>query len=108
NEDLVFLIHNLHNTYFGDANLDGEFNSQDLVRIFTAGEYEDDIAGNSLWLEGDWNGDGDFTSSDLVLAFQDGGYELGPKPQQTQFVPEPTLGVLLWMIPALMWLVRNS
>ncbi|MEZ6117511.1 MAG: hypothetical protein R3C28_13195 [Pirellulaceae bacterium] len=41
------------------------------------------------------------------LAFQDGGYELGPKPQPTQFVPEPTQGGLLWIIPALVWLVRN-
>jgi hypothetical protein len=47
--------------------------------VFGAGEYEDDIPGNSTWPTGDWNADGDFTSSDLVFAFQDGGYEQGPR-----------------------------
>ncbi|MCA9213377.1 MAG: CotH kinase family protein, partial [Planctomycetales bacterium] len=53
----------------GDANHDGLFNSQDLVQIFQAAEYEDDVPGNSTWEEGDWDGDGDFTTSDLVFAF---------------------------------------
>ena len=39
-----------------------------------AGEYEDDMDGNSTWEEGDWNGDGDFSSADLVLAFTEGNY----------------------------------
>ncbi len=63
--------------YFGDSNWDGQFSSADLVTVFAAGQYEDGIAGNSLWSSGDWSGDGEFSSSDLVLAFQDGGYELG-------------------------------
>jgi hypothetical protein len=77
----------LNNTYFGDSNLDGEFNSSDFVVVFTAGEYEDGIAGNSLWSEGDWDGDGDFSSSDFVLAFTGRGYEVGPRAPQA--VPEP-------------------
>jgi len=64
--------------YFGDSNWDGQFSSADLVTVFMAGQYEDAVAGNSLWASGDWSGDGEFSSSDLVLAFQDGGYELGP------------------------------
>jgi hypothetical protein len=60
----------------GDANVDGLFNSQDLVQVFQAGEYEDGIAGNSTWNEGDWNGDLEFDTSDLVSAFQSGRYEL--------------------------------
>jgi hypothetical protein len=60
----------------GDANHDAVFNSSDLVLVLQAGEYEDDIAGNSTWEEGDWNGDGDFDSRDLVLAFQLGEYSL--------------------------------
>ena len=59
---------------YGDANGDGIFDNSDLVEIFSAGEYEDDIAGNSDWSEGDWNGDDDFTSSDLVLALKRGNY----------------------------------
>ncbi len=74
NNDLDILIHDYLNTHFGDADLNGVFDSADFVLIFTAGEYEDDIGDNSTWAEGDWNCDGEFTSSDLVVAFQDGGY----------------------------------
>ena len=58
----------------GDVNGDGIFNSSDLVMVFRAGEYNDDIDGNSTFEEGDWNGDGDFDSSDLVVTFQVGHY----------------------------------
>jgi hypothetical protein len=61
----------------GDANGDGRFDSEDLVAVFQAGEYEDDIPGNSTFAEGDWNGDGDFTSRDFVAAFQYGAYDDG-------------------------------
>ena len=60
----------------GDANGDGLFNSSDMVAVFQAGEYEDDVANNSTYEEGDWNGDGEFDSQDMVLAFQAGYYEL--------------------------------
>ena len=60
----------------GDANWYGRFDSNDLVQVFQAGEYEDDIPDNSTWEEGDWNGDGDCDSNDLVLAFQTGLYEV--------------------------------
>lgn len=69
--------------------MDGEFNSSDLVLVFNAGEYEDDVAGASIWYSGDWNGDGDFATADLVFAFQDAGYEMGPR-SEIRFVPEPT------------------
>ena len=59
----------------GDANRDGQFNSDDLVLVFQSFEYEDGIVGNSDWSEGDWDGDGDFGSKDLVVAFQFGAYE---------------------------------
>jgi hypothetical protein len=92
-EDRLVWVHDLANTYFGDANLDGEFNSTDLVFVFGAGEYEDNIDRNSTWSTGDWTGDGEFTTSDLVLAFQDGGYE-GPR-QAIRAVPEPNAWLLL-------------
>ena len=53
----------------GDSNHDGRFDSSDLVVVFAAAEYEDDIVGNSTFEEGDWNGDGDFTTAELVFAF---------------------------------------
>ena len=74
-QDLMFLVRNILSTQPGDANLDGRFDSSDLVLIFQAGEYEDATFDNSTWAEGDWDGDGDFTSSDIVLAFQAGEYE---------------------------------
>jgi hypothetical protein len=74
-EDQEFLIRDVLQTTRGDANLDGRFDSRDLITIFQAGEYEDAMPGNSGWQAGDWNCDGEFTSADLVAALADGGYE---------------------------------
>lgn len=93
--DLSTWVHDLKQTYFGDANLDHQFNTSDLVTVFQAGEYEDRMDGNSGWATGDWNGDGDFTSTDLVTAFQDGGYEQGPR-TAANTVPEPSSIVSLF------------
>ena len=87
-------VNGLAYTYYGDANLDKEFNSSDFVAVFAAGLYEDTVAGNSGWATGDWNGDKDFDSADFVAAFAAGGYELGQRPA-AQAVPEPAGAVLL-------------
>lgn len=71
-EDLRFLIEGLLRTNFGDANLDGRFDSRDLVATFAAGTYETDAP--ATWATGDWNCDGVFTSRDLVVAMIAGGY----------------------------------
>lgn len=105
--DLNFWVHDLKQTYFGDSNLDGEFNSSDLVVVFEAGQYEDSVALNSTWGTGDWNGDGEFTTSDLVKAFEDGGYEQGPR-AAVQAVPEPSAAALtLAALASLMAFIRN-
>ncbi len=78
--DRRFLVHDVLKVWFGDANLDRQFNSADFVQVFQAGEYEDFVPRNSGWSNGDWDGDGDFSSSDMILAFQDGGYERGARP----------------------------
>ena len=72
--DRNLLITQQLNTNLGDSNLDGVFNSADLVIVFTAGVYEDSIPNNAGWAEGDWNGDGEFTTADLVAAFQTDSY----------------------------------
>ncbi len=72
--DREHLVRDILMTDFGDTNLDGIFDSADLVSIFRVGEYEDEIANNSTWKDGDWNGDGEFDTGDLVLAFQAGKY----------------------------------
>jgi hypothetical protein len=77
------LIQGILNTTYGDANLDGIFNSADFVEVFIVGEYEDSIDHNSTWKEGDWNGDRDFDSSDFVVAFQTGLYEVNPQAART-------------------------
>lgn len=94
----------LKNTWVGDSNLDGEFNSSDFVQVFQRGEYEDATNGNSTWGDGDWNGDSDFTSSDFVAAFQGGGFELGPR-AAIAAVPEPSSMTLV--IALLPYLVRR-
>ena len=76
-EDRRIWIHELAHTYYGDANVDGEFNGSDLVQIFEAGKYEKHEMAN--WDEGDFYGDLQFNSSDMVIAFADGGYEKGPR-----------------------------
>lgn len=95
-DDRRYWIEVLKNTYYGDSNLDGEFNSTDLIEAMQAGEYEDSITGNSTWVEGDFSGDGEFNSTDLVLALQLGGFEQGPRIKPVP-VPEPssvTLGIV--------------
>lgn len=94
-QDLRVWVDDVKRTYFGDSNLDGLFNSQDLVGVFVAGQYEDGIAGNSSWASGDWNGDADFNTSDLMIAFQGGGYDKPAKAAVAAAVPEPTSLVLL-------------
>jgi hypothetical protein len=79
-------------TYFGDANLDLEFNSSDLVAVLAAGTYEADV--DATWATGDFDGNGRTNSSDLVAALAGGGYELGPR-AAVSAVPEPSGGMLL-------------
>jgi hypothetical protein len=74
-------------TYFGDSDLNGEFDSSDLLLVFAAGKYE--TTQNANWASGDWDGDGNFTSTDLITALADGGYEQGPR-TGIRSVPEPS------------------
>ena len=73
-QDMQHMIGDILGTSAGDANLDGVFDSADLVAIFQAGQYEDEVDDNSGWAQGDWDCDGDFTTSDLLVAFQIGKY----------------------------------
>ena len=91
--DVEHAVQSIHNTYFGDSNCDGEFNSSDLIQVFVSAKYETGDA--AVWSEGDWNADGVFNSSDLILAFIDGGYEQGPIPAAT--VPEPSSIILTFL-----------
>lgn len=72
----------------GDVDLDGRFTTADLVAVFAAGEYLDDIHGNSTFAEGDWDGDGDFTTEDIVLAFVLGGFTETPPAARRMLAPQ--------------------
>ena len=93
-------VKELRRTWFGDADLNGEFDSSDLITVLAAGQYEDTVELNSTWSTGDWNADGDFNSADLVWALTDGGYEQGPRVAGAA-VPEPT-GVVALTISGLL------
>ena len=96
-------VKDLYNSWIGDANLDGEFNSSDLVIVLSSGTYEADV--DAVWSTGDFNGDGRTNTSDLVAALADGGYEVGPR-AAVAAVPEPATSVLL--LVATVWLVGVS
>lgn len=95
-DDRHVFVTDVLQTWFGDSNLDGEFNSSDFVEVFKADQYEDGIPMNSSWATGDWNGDREFDSGDFVFAFKDGGYELGQR-QRANAVPEPSISIL-WLL----------
>ena len=92
--DRIHWVELLAESAFGDAGLDGIFNSSDLVQVFRVGEYEDEIPINSNWADGDWDGNQDFDSSDLVFALQRNRYVPG---NGSVPVPEPTISVLLFI-----------
>ena len=104
-DDRIVWVDDLKNTYFGDANLDLQFNSSDFVAVFNAGQYEDGVEGNSVWETGDWNGDTEFDSGDFVTAFQAGGYEMGPRATAAA-IPEPS-GLLMLVLAGLLLATRR-
>ncbi len=102
--DRIVWVQDHAKTWFGDANFDGVFSTDDLVAVFAAGKYE---TGNmAVWAEGDWTGDMVFDSGDLVAAFSDGGFELGPR-GAVQAVPEPASAWLGLAAAGLFGLVRR-
>ena len=56
-----------------DADLDGLFNTNDLIQVFVGGKYE--LPVSATWSEGDWNCDGEASTRDMVNAFIDGAYQ---------------------------------
>ena len=102
-QDRVFWVEQIAMTFFGDANFDLQFNSDDFVHIFIAGEYNDDLTANSTWGTGDWNGDAEFDAQDFVTAFIAGGYDAGPR---VVTVAEPSTVLLALLSVAALKFIR--
>jgi hypothetical protein len=102
--DLRYFVKYLAKTWMGDADLNGQFDSHDLVAVAQAGKFESDAP--AVWSEGDWLGDGRFTSSDIVAALQEGGYDTGPRPAVATVPELSTVWQLLIVAPILLRLSR--
>ncbi len=90
-QDRSFWIHELFDTWYGDADLNGQFDSQDFIDVFIAGKYE--TGARATWGEGDWDGNTVFDSWDVIAAFIDGGYESAHRARMAS-VPEPSAALL--------------
>jgi uncharacterized membrane protein len=91
-DDVNVWIRDLFQSWIGDADLNGQFNSSDLVQVLASGTFEADV--DSVWSTGDFDGNGRTKSADLVAALADGGYEQGPR-TAVSAVPEPASFVML-------------
>ncbi|MEZ6120742.1 MAG: hypothetical protein R3C28_29775 [Pirellulaceae bacterium] len=102
--DVDLLVYELLSSVYGDSNLDGKFDSSDLVQVFQAGEFEDAVVANSTYATGDWNGDQEFNTSDLVFVFQQGDF-------RNQAIPVPegnATSLLLMAVLTIIATVRRS
>lgn len=90
--DRLVWVNDLKNTWIGDSNLDGKFDSTDFVLVLTAGRYDTFFPAG--WTEGDWDGNRLFNSGDFVAALQAGGYDQGPR-AAVAAVPEPSSLMLI-------------
>jgi hypothetical protein len=102
--DHSYWVTELKQTWFGDANLDGVFDSGDLVDVLSAGKYE--LGLDASWSTGDFDGSGRFDSGDLIVALADGGYEQGPR-AAVSAVPEPASFIILSIGLICIWTRRQ-
>ena len=94
--DRQFWIRNIANTFFGDANFDGEVGSEDWIHAFKFAKYETDTIAH--WEEGDFNGDLRFNSSDFVTVVVDLPHHPGPRVGGLQHVPEHANNCFLMVV----------
>jgi hypothetical protein len=87
-DDVDVLVRGVMGVPFGDSNLDGIFDSSDLVKVFQNGKYEDSTKGRAKWEDGDWNGDGNFDTADMVFVFQQASYISGAERGDSDLSPE--------------------
>ncbi len=83
----------LMSSRFGDANLDRQFDTSDLLHVFKTGYFEQGELSSIGWNDGDWNGDHKFDSSDIILAFSSSSFEA-----VALVVSEPNCAPILFML----------
>lgn len=86
-EDVRFLVHTILHTEFGDANLDGKVDDDDLALL------QANLGTEAGWASGDFTGDAQVSLRDAFVLFENFGFER-PSVGLTA-VPEPaSLGML--------------
>lgn len=107
-KDRDFWVEDIKRTYYGDADLNLQFDDSDFVTMLIAGEYLDGVDDNSTWASGDANGDADFSPEDFVTMFIAGGYLAGPRPPAAvAAVPEPSATLLAALAAACLFHLRR-
>lgn len=94
---------------YGDSDLDGRFDSSDLIVAFKAAKYE--RFADAGWADGDWNGDGRFDSGDLIFALTNSSYVASAESasgEGPQTVPEPVLSFGFWLLLSGVELARRK
>ena len=74
--DVEMWLHHIYGTWFGDANLDKQFDQRDLISLFASGLYTTGLP--ATWATGDWYVDGVCDEADLIQALLEGSYLMGP------------------------------
>ncbi len=86
-QDIDYWVEELKYTWIGDADLDGECQTADLIQAFASGKYETDLP--AAWEEGDWDGNLRFNSGDLIRTMDGPGNCFVPSgPREALVVPE--------------------
>lgn len=82
-EDVRFLVHTVLFTEFGDANLDGKVDDDDLALL------QANLGSESGWASGDFSGDARVTLYDAYILFQNYGFERPGGGIGVTAIPEP-------------------
>ena len=88
--------------FSGDANLNGAVDISDFNAL--AGNFG---ASGANWLQGDFNGDGVVNLLDLNALATNFGSGTSSAPALGALVPEPSLGLMLFVVPALLRRARR-
>ena len=99
-------VRDVKRTWYGDADLDGEFDSRTSWKSSWWQVRELPQPSQLVGPKATGTATGIFDSNDFVIAFQDGGYEQGPR-TDVAAVPEPAAAVLAFIAACLLPFTRS-